>query len=392
MKKRVGNKKTERKSPQTSFNKNKKSTNKHLSKKHPKHSKNRSKKNKKKSIPTHPKYITKTPKPLIKQKREDIVADIKQTDLALVKKEVAKIVVGQDKIVESVLIAILAKGHVLIEGVPGIAKTVLIRTLSKIVGCKFSRIQFTVDLLPADITGITTYTPGKGFETIKGPIFANFIIADEINRAPPKSQSALLEAMQEKQVTIGRETFTLDPPFFVMANNNPLESSGIYNLPEAQIDRFLFKLIMGYPEMDHEELIINQNITVKDFDDFKVKSILSPKKIIKLQEKTREMQSSPKIRKYIVRIVDATRNPKKYNIKLGKYVDYGGSPRASIALDMAAKADAVLRGQKHVIPQNIKNIAHNVLRHRLLLNYEGQAENISSDKIIDEILSKIKVP
>jgi len=368
----------------SSKNKVKKHTTKHTSQKHKKHSR--------KNIQHPNKKHPSNPSKKESKKKGEVVAEIKQTDLALVKKEVAKVVVGQDKVVESVLIAILAKGHVLIEGVPGIAKTVLIRALSKIVGCKFSRIQFTVDLLPADITGITTYTPGKGFETIKGPIFANFIIADEINRAPPKSQSALLQAMQEKQVTIGRETFTLDPPFFVMANNNPLESSGTYNLPEAQIDRFLFKLIMGYPETNHEELIITQNITVKDFDDYDLKAILSPKKIIKLQKETQNMQTSPHIRKYIVRIVDATRNPKKYNIKLGKYVDYGGSPRASIALDMAAKADAILRGQKHVVPQNIKNIAHNVLRHRLLLNYEGQAENISSDKIIDEILSKIKVP
>ncbi len=309
-----------------------------------------------------------------------------------IKEEVAKVVVGQDYIVKGILRAILAKGHVLIEGVPGIAKTALIRTIAEAVGCEFSRIQFTVDLLPADITGITTYTPGKGFETIKGPIFANFVIADEINRAPPKTQSALLEAMQEKQVTIGRETFQLSPPFFVMANNNPIESSGTYKLPEAQIDRFLFKLKMGYPEFDHEIKIIDQNITVKDFSMFKVKKILSPEKIKKLQEKAFEMKSSPQIRKYIVRIVDSTRNPNKYGIKLGKYVEWGVSPRASIALDMASKADAILNGQDNVTPQNVKNVAHDVLRHRILLNYSGQAENVESDKIIDEILSKIKIP
>lgn len=306
--------------------------------------------------------------------------------------EVSKSVIGQHKIIESILRGLLANGHVLIEGVPGVAKTLLIRSIAYVVGCEFSRIQFTVDLLPADITGLTTYTPGKGFETIKGPIFSNFIIADEINRAPPKTQSALLEAMQEKQVTIGRETYKLTPPFFVMANNNPLESSGTYRLPEAQIDRFLFKLKMGYPTMEEEEKIIDNNITVQKFEDFNLKKILSPKKVIELQEMTKNLYASPQVKSYIVKIIDSTRNPEKYGIKLGKYIDYGGSPRATISLQIAAKADAVLRGQESVTPQNVKNVAHDVLRHRILLNYEGQAENIDSDKIIDEILSKIKVP
>jgi len=312
-------------------------------------------------------------------------------DLDAIKKEIAKVVVGQDAVVEAVLRAILADGHILIEGVPGIAKTLLIRSMAHTLGCSFSRIQFTVDLLPADITGLTIYTPEKGFETIKGPIFANFIIADEINRASPKTQSALLEAMQEKQVTLGRDTFRLNSPFFVMANNNPLESSGTYKLPEAQIDRFLFKLKMDYPGMEEEEKIIDQNITIHKFEDFNLKKILSADKIIKLQKLTKEIKSTPQIKKYIVRIVDCTRNPKKYNIRLGKYIDYGGSPRAAISLHIAAKADAVLRGQNSVTPQNVKNVAYDVLRHRILLNYEGQAENIDSDDIISEILSKVKV-
>jgi len=298
-------------------------------------------------------------------------------DMDDIRKEVAKIVVGQNVVIDAVLRAILANGHILIEGVPGVAKTLLIRSIAQVVGCSFSRIQFTVDLLPADITGLTTYTPQKGFETIKGPIFSNFIIADEINRAPPKTQSALLEAMQEKQVTIGRETFKLAPPFFVMANNNPLESSGTYKLPEAQVDRFLFKLKMGYPSMEEEELIIDQNITVNKFEDFNLKKILSSSKVISLQNKTKSIQVSPQIRNYIVRIVDATRNPKNYDIRLGKYIDYGGSPRATISLQIAAKADAVLNGRDSVTPQNVKNVAHDVLRHRILLNYEGQAENIN---------------
>jgi len=308
-----------------------------------------------------------------------------------IKTEVAKVFVGHEEVVDAVLRGVLANGHVLIEGVPGVAKTLLIRSIAQTMGCEFSRIQFTVDLLPADITGLTTYTPGKGFETIKGPIFANFIIADEINRAPPKTQSALLEAMQEKQVTIGRDTFKLTPPFFVMANNNPLESSGTYKLPEAQIDRFLFKLKLGYPKMEDEEMIIDKNITVHKFEDFKLKKILSSAKVIELQELTKKLSSGPQIRKYIVRLVDCTRNPKDYNVRLGKYIEYGGSPRATIALQIAAKADAVMRGQSSVTPQNVKNVAHDVLRHRLLLNYEGQAENINSDKIIDEILKKVKV-
>ena len=309
-----------------------------------------------------------------------------------VREEVAKIVVGQEKIVESLLRGIVADGHVLIEGIPGIAKTLLTRAIAYVTGCNFSRIQFTVDLLPADITGLTTYTPEKGFETIKGPIFSNFIIADEINRAPPKTQSALLEAMQEKQVTIGRETFKLDLPFFVIANNNPLESSGTYKLPDAQIDRFLFKLKMGYPTPEDEEKIIDQNITTRKFEDFNLKRILSPSKIKEMQKDVKKVYTSQNLKRYVIKIVDCTRNSKKYGVSLGKYIDYGGSPRAAIALTIAAKADAFLRGQESVTPQNVKNVAHDCLRHRILLNYEGQAENISTDAIIDEILSKVEIP
>jgi MoxR-like ATPase len=313
-------------------------------------------------------------------------------DLQKVKAEVAKMVLGHGEVTESILRALLANGHVLIEGVPGVAKTLLIRTLAEVSGVASSRIQFTVDLLPADISGITTYTPGKGFETIKGPIFSNFVIADEINRAPPKTQSALLEAMQEKQVTIGKQTFQLEPPFFVMANHNPIESSGTYKLPEAQVDRFLFKLKMGYPSNEDEEGIIDQNITTHKFEDFKVAQILSAEKIMKMQELVKEIPMSAQIRKYIVRIVEATRNPKDVGIRHGKYIEWGGSPRASIALGIGARADAFLKGQGNVSPQNVKNVAHDVLRHRILLNYAGQAENINSDKIIDEILDKVKVP
>jgi MoxR-like ATPase len=315
-----------------------------------------------------------------------------RSELEEVRKEIAKVVVGNKVVIDSILKSLLANGHVLIEGVPGVAKTLLIRALAESSGCKFSRIQFTVDMLPADISGITTYNPKKGFETIKGPVFANFIIADEINRAPPKTQSALLEAMQEKQVTIGKNTFKLDLPFFVMANHNPIESSGTYKLPEAQIDRFLFKLKMGYPEMEEEEEIIDQNISTHKFEEFKIKPILSPSKIKTMQRLTKEINISKYVKKYIVSIIDATRNPDKYSVKHGKYIEWGASPRASISLGIGARADAFLRGDESVTPQNVKNVAHDVLRHRILLNYAGQAENIDTDKMIDEILSKVKIP
>jgi len=315
-----------------------------------------------------------------------------QKDLVEIKKEIGKVVVGQENVVEGCLRAILANGHLLIEGVPGIAKTLLIRALAASSGCKFNRIQFTVDLLPTDIVGITTYDKARGFYTLKGPIFSNFVIADEINRAPPKTQSALLEAMQEKQVTIGKETFSLELPFFVMANNNPIESGGTYPLPEAQVDRFLLKLNMGYPSVDEEKGILQTNISLNKFEDFKIMPIISPKKIIEMQKATKQIHLSEAIEKYIVKIIDATRNPEKYKIKTGKYLEYGCSPRASIGLFIVSKADALLNGKTFVTPQNIKNIAHEVMRHRLILNYEGQAEGVKPDDIISEILSRVPVP
>ncbi|MBU0628838.1 MAG: MoxR family ATPase [Nanoarchaeota archaeon] len=315
-----------------------------------------------------------------------------QKDLAEIKKEIGKAVIGQEKVIEGCLRAILANGHLLIEGVPGIAKTLLIRALAQASGCKFNRIQFTVDLLPTDIVGITAYNKDKGFYTIKGPVFANFVIADEINRAPPKTQSALLEAMQEKQVTIGKETFSLELPFFVMANNNPIESGGTYQLPEAQIDRFLIKLNMGYPTAEEEQKILKTNISLNKFEDFKINAAITPKKIIEMQKTTKEIFLSEDIEKYIVELVDATRNPEKYKIKTGKYIEYGCSPRAAIGLFIVSKADALMNGKSFVTPQNVKNIAHDVMRHRLILNYEGQAEGIKADDIITEILSKVAVP
>lgn len=327
-----------------------------------------------------------------KTKLQAVIIDYAK-DIENLRKEVSKTVVGHEEVVTSLIRGFLANGHVLIEGVPGIAKTLLIRTLANASGCNFSRIQFTVDLLPTDITGVTTYDEKTNqFSTIKGPIFANFVIGDEINRAPPKTQSALLEAMQERQVTIGKETHKVPSPFFVMANNNPLESSGTYPLPEAQVDRFLFKIIMGYTSEDEEVEIIDKNITVHDFKEFNVKPVINAKKILQMQATTKEIIATKKIKEYIVRIVDATRNPKKYGIKLGKYIEWGCSPRASIGVTIAAKADALINGSYYITPQNVRNVVHDVLRHRLILNYRGQAENIKSDDIITEILNKVPLP
>ncbi len=318
------------------------------------------------------------------------VIEIK-TKLDAVKKEISKIVVGQKKTVNSFLEALLANGHVLVEGVPGIAKTLLVRTLSVITGCIFSRIQFTPDLLPTDIVGITMYEEGKGFYSVKGPVFANFVLADEINRAPPKVQSALLESMQEKQVTIGKETFKLPKPFFVMATQNPIENLGTYVLPEAQIDRFIFKIKMSYPSSEEELEILHKNMTTHDFSEFQLVPLLNQSEIGRMQNVVKKIYLDKKIEQYIISIVDATRNPENFNLELGKYIAFGGSPRSSIALFIASKARAVMDGRTYVTPDDVKQVAHNVLRHRILLNYEGQAEEINTEKIIDEILKRVPV-
>lgn len=324
---------------------------------------------------------------------KELDKEIKQliTKINKTKLEMKKILIGQDQILDSMFEALLANGHILVEGIPGIGKTLLVRALSKVSGCIFSRIQFTPDLLPTDILGITTYEEGKGFYTVKGPIFANFLLADEINRAPPKVQSALLEGMQERQVTIGKETFKLPHPFLVMATQNPLEQLGTYKLPEAQVDRFIYKLIIKYPTAEEELRILNNNITTKNFDDFELTGILSPMEIIKAQEITKKIYCNEKIEKYIVRIAEATRNPNKFEIAHGKYIDLGASPRSSISLHISAKAHALMKGRTFVTQQDVKNIAHNVLRHRIIMNFEGEAENINSEKIIDEILQKVPI-
>lgn len=326
-----------------------------------------------------------------KDKEFDEVLKKYHKQFVLIKEEMGKVIVGQTEIIESLIAALLCNGHVLVEGVPGIAKTMTVRTLSMITGGQFSRIQFTPDLLPTDIIGITTYEEGRGFYSVKGPIFANFVLADEINRAPPKVQSALLEAMQERQVTIGKESFALPTPFFVMATQNPIESLGTYKLPEAQIDRFMFKLQMGYPNTEEELKILHQNATLRKFEEFKLSTVMTPDTIIRAQQDVKRVYLDKKVEKYIVSVVEATRNPEKYKLEIGKFIEYGTSPRSSIALFIASKAHALVKGRGFVTPMDVKEVAHNVLRHRIILNYEGQAEEISTDKIIDEILKKVPI-
>jgi len=335
--------------------------------------------------------LTKPTKPITKEQKLKEEVEHYQKLFDELRYEVAKVVVGQKEVLNSIFQAILANGHCLVEGIPGIAKTLLLRTLSVVTGCEFKRIQFTPDLLPTDIIGVTAYDEKKGFYTVKGPIFANFVLGDEINRAPPKVQSALLEGMQEKQVTIGKVSFPLPHPFFVMATQNPIEQMGTYPLPEAQIDRFIFKIIMKYPSMEEEEKIMKQNISLLRFEDFNIIPVIGPEDLLRLQEDVKRIYLDPKIEKYIVRLVDATRNPTRYNLELGKYIDFGSSPRASIALFIASKAHALMNGKIYVTPQDIKSVAPAIFRHRMILNYEGQAEEIKTDDIVKELLSKVPV-
>ncbi len=331
---------------------------------------------------------------LTKEEMKKLEAKIKEYhDLVQkTKSEIGKVVIGQHHVIDSVFRAIFSNGHILFEGVPGIAKTLMVRTVSQTMGCSFARIQFTPDLLPSDITGLTSYQKEKGFYIIKGPVFANFILADEINRAPPKVQSALLECMQEKQVTIGHETLQLPVPFFVMATQNPLEQVGTYPLPEAQVDRFLFKLQVGYPTKDDEIEILNKNMTIHKFEHFDINPVFSPEIIVDMQEATKKIYLSPKIEKYLVTIIDATRNPESYKLKQAHYLEWGASPRGSIGIFISAKANAMLLGRTYVVPEDVKEVAYDVLRHRLILTYEAQAENVTTVDIIKEILQKIPVP
>lgn len=320
----------------------------------------------------------------------DLVAS-KSDFINLVTKGMDQTIVGQKHLVDSLLIALLSNGHVLLEGVPGLAKTLAIKTLSQIVDAKYSRIQFTPDLLPADVIGTMVYSAQKEqFQVKRGPVFANFVLADEINRAPAKVQSALLEAMQERQVTIGSKTFPLDDPFLVMATQNPIEQEGTYPLPEAQVDRFLLKVIIGYPTKEEEKVIIRQNISREHKE---IKALLKPEEIIEAQKIVEQIYLDEKIERYIVDIVFATRFPNDYNLNdLASIISFGGSPRASISLAKASRAYAFLRGRGYVIPEDVRAVCHDVLRHRIGLTYEAEANNITADEIISEILDKVEVP
>ena len=312
--------------------------------------------------------------------------------LDLVTSEMKKVIVGQPHMIESLLIALLANGHILLEGVPGLAKTLAITTLAKTINADFSRIQFTPDLLPADLLGTMVYNHNKEeFISKKGPIFANFILADEINRAPAKVQSALLEAMQERQVTIGDNTFKLDEPFLVMATQNPIEQEGTYPLPEAQVDRFMLKIVLDYPKKDEEQRIIRNTVSKEGFPTPNV--VIDTHAIIKAREIAKQVYVDEKIEKYIVDIVYATRTPKDYNLDdLDALIEFGGSPRASIALAMASKAYAFINKRGYVIPEDVRRVCHDILRHRIGLSYEAEAENISTETIINTILNKVEVP
>ena len=302
-----------------------------------------------------------------------------------------QVIVGQKHLVESLLIGLLSDGHVLLEGVPGLAKTLAIKTLASLIDAQYSRIQFTPDLLPADVIGTMVYSQkDETFQVKKGPVFANFVLADEINRAPAKVQSALLEAMQERQVTIGKETFRLPEPFLVLATQNPIEQEGTYPLPEAQLDLFMLKVVIDYPKLEEEKLIIRQNINGERLN---VKPILKADEIIEARKVVRQVYLDEKIEKYIVDIVFATRYPEKYDLKeLKDMIGFGGSPRASINLALAARSYAFIKRRGYVIPEDVRAVAHDVLRHRIGLTYEAEASNMTSDEIVSKILNKVEVP
>jgi len=305
--------------------------------------------------------------------------------------EMEKVIIGQKYMVERLLLGLLSNGHILLEGVPGLAKTLAIKTLSSTIDASFSRIQFTPDLLPADLIGTMIYNQRKEEFTVRrGPIFANFILADEINRAPAKVQSALLEAMQERQVTIGDETFKLPEPFLVLATQNPIEQEGTYMLPEAQVDRFMLKVVIHYPDKADEQKIIRQNLAA-EFP--KPKHVLKPDDIVNARKLVKEVYMDEKIEKYILDIVFATRKPKDYKLeKYASMISYGGSPRASISMALAAKSFAFIKRRGYVIPEDVRAICHDVLRHRIGLTYEAEAENVSTEHIITEILNTVEVP
>ncbi|MFG0287735.1 MAG: AAA family ATPase [Rhodopirellula sp. JB044] len=312
------------------------------------------------------------------------------TKLDQIRTEVSRYVVGQQNLVDRLLLAMLCNGHVLLEGVPGIAKTLTVNCLASAVQAQFSRIQFTPDLLPGDLTGTLVYDPrNHTFTPEKGPVFANLLLADEINRAPAKVQSALLEAMQEKQVTLGKETFDLPSPFLVLATQNPIEQEGTYALPEAQVDRFMFKLKVGYPSMD-DELVIMQRMA-KTEAKIDVQPVLSIEELTQMRAVLDGTFLDEKVQKYIIRLVDCTRHPANYDLDIDRYVRFGASPRASIYLSLAARGHAMMSGRDYTVPQDVKDIAHDVLRHRLAITYRAEADSVTSDDLLDQMLDAVPV-
>ena len=308
------------------------------------------------------------------------------------KEGIARVIVGQDELIDKILISVISNGHILLEGVPGLAKTLTINTVANLINSEFKRIQFTPDMLPADLLGTLIYNQKTGdFMTKKGPIFSNIILADEINRAPSKVQSALLEAMQERQITIGEETFKLDLPFLVLATQNPIEQEGTYPLPEAQVDRFMFKVLVDYPSMEEEKEILSR--VARTNIDTPQKSVVSSKTILEAQSLLNDIYIAPKILDYILNIVFATRSPEKFKLgQLKDLISFGASPRASINLVLAAKAKAFIDGRGYVIPEDVRYIGKDVLRHRMLLSYEAEAEEVTSEELIDQLFKEIPVP
>ena len=315
----------------------------------------------------------------------------KSTFVESLRESISEVIVGQNELIDKILISIISNGHILLEGVPGLAKTLTINTVANLINAEFKRIQFTPDMLPSDLLGTLIYNQKTGeFNTKKGPIFSNIILADEINRAPSKVQSALLESMQEKQVTIGDDTFKLEKPFLVLATQNPIEQEGTYPLPEAQVDRFMMKVIVDYPSIDEEKEIINRANTQNDK---KIKSVVKVKTILEAQNLVNDIYIDSKISEYILNIVFATRDPEKFNLsKLADLISFGASPRASINLVLASKAKSFIDGRGYVIPEDVKYVAKDILRHRILLSYEAEAEEITSEDIVDQLLQEVPVP
>jgi len=309
-----------------------------------------------------------------------------------IKTAMGEVVVGQEALRERLIVALISEGHILLEGVPGLAKTLSIKALSQAINADFKRIQFTPDLLPADLIGTEVFVPQTAsFEVRKGPVFANFVLADEINRAPAKVQSALLETMQEHQVTIGKQTFRIPEPFFVMATQNPIEQEGTYALPEAQVDRFMMKIKVGYPSRDDERQMLSK-VTEQDFGNHRVKAVASLNDIVTIKNLSREVYVDERVKQYIVDIVWASREPESFGLKLSPLIELGASPRASISLFLAARAEALCAGQHYVLPQNVKDVAFDVLRHRIIPTYEAEAQGLNSEVLIQNLLEGVPVP